>query len=266
VKVQRRLNYTGRKKIKKGDVDITLVEQDGVPPRFEANLRLSGLGLPGNAPVFIEAYQSEIVERFDCGTVENLRLPADTTLWNLDEERPIRFRIKVVDPSGDNGRLLAGAFAITPRGDEPGEEGRESLVEVKTADLGSIPYRLEFPDGVMIQLTVNSRIPYAIDRIRDDPLFQALVFPAIIREALYRIFLWEDGYPPDDSGSENGDGDESWQGRWLRFGKMLYGDMEYEPPTDDIGEVEKFIEKVVETFSTKHRMCERLLKRLEVAL
>jgi len=262
MKAQRRFNYTGRKKIRKSDVDITLVEQPGMPPRFETSLRLSGLGLPGNAPVFIEAYQSEIVERFDWGTLENQRTPGDTTLWSLDDTRPIRFRVKVADPADDNGRLLAAAFGITPRGDEPGDEGREALIKINTKNLGEVPYKIEFPDGRMIQLTVNSRIPYAKDRIMQDPVFQNLLFPAIIREALYRILLYSDGFPEGESGDEKGD-DESWQIRWLRFGKMLYGDMEYDPPTDDINAIEEFIEKVVETFSKNHRMCERLMESLE---
>jgi len=39
--------------------------------------------------------------------------------------------------------------------------------------------------------------------------------------------------------------------------------MEYDPPTDDINTIEEFIEKVVETFSKNHRMCERLMESLE---
>ncbi|MBW1947253.1 MAG: hypothetical protein JRI33_04875 [Deltaproteobacteria bacterium] len=251
MKVQRRLNYTGRKKIRKSDINIMLVEQDGKPPRFEASLKLSGLELPGNAPVFIEAYQSEIIERFQCGTVENPRLPGDTTLWSLDDTRPVRFRIKVVDPSGDNGRLLAAAFGITPRGDEPENEGRESLVKIQPADLGNTPYRLEFPDGRLVQLTVNLRIPYAKDRFSQDPVFQTLIFPAIIRETLYRIFL------EGDFGDE-----DSWQGRWMNFAKRLHGD-ESEPDSENPEEVDSWIEDVVRAFSQKHRICDRLIDQPE---
>ncbi|MDI6854371.1 MAG: hypothetical protein QME75_12300 [Deltaproteobacteria bacterium] len=256
MKVQRRFNYTGRGKIKKSDVDIALVEQPGMPPKFEASLRLSGLGLPGNAPVFIEAYQSEIIERFECGTVENPRLPGDTTLWSLDDTRPVRFRVKVADPSGDNGRLLAAAFSITPHGDEPGEEGRESLVTVRTADLGNTPYKLEIPDSGMIQLTANSRIPYAKDRLVQDPVFQSLVFPAIIRGVLYRILLWEDGDACDEDTDE-----ESWQCRWLNFAKRLRGD-DSEPDRQNIDAIDSWIEDVVRAFSETHRITDRLVEKL----
>lgn len=259
MKVQRRFNYTGRKRIRKTDIDITLVEQPGMPPRFEAVLRLSHLGLPGDAPVFIEAYQSEIMQRFDWGTVDNPKPPGDTTLWNLDKTRPVRFRVKVADPSGDHGRLLAAAFAITPKGDEPDEEGRKSIIEVKAEDLDEIPYRIDFPAGERIQLTLNSRIPYAKDRLKQDPLFQSLLFPAIIRESLFRILLGGDEFSANETDDENGD-EGSWQGHWLRFAKMLYGDPEYEPSADD---VDGFVDKVIEKFSSSHKLCERLLRRLE---
>lgn len=264
MKVQRRFNYTGRRKIKKGDVDITLFEQAGMPPRFEVELRLSGLGLPGNAHVFIEAYQSEIVERFDWGTVENPGPSGDTTLWSLDDTRPIRFRVKVADPSGDNGRLLAAAFAIIPQGDEPEDEGRECLVSIKPVEnLDNIPYRLDFSDGKLVQLTVNSRIPYAKDRFSKDPVFQTLIFPAIIRQTLYRIFI-EYGCGDEDSWQWYG-GEDSWQWRWLNFAKRLRGDERDEslPDCKNIEEVDSWIEDVVRAFSEKHKICVRLVGRLE---
>ncbi len=258
MKVLRRLNYTGRKRIRKTDVDITLIEKTGMPPRFEAILRLSGLGLPGEAPVFIEAYQSEIMERFDWGTVDNPKPPDDTTLWNLDETRPVRFRIKVTDPAGKRGRLLAAAFAVTPKGDEPDDEGRESIIDVKAKDLGEVPYRIEFPPGEKVQLTLNSRIPYFRDRLKQDPLFQALIFPSIIREVLYRITLADDSFSEIET---NGNfEDDSWQRRWLKFAKMIYGDMEYEPSTDNIDE---FVDRVIEKFCNNHNLCEHLIRRLE---
>lgn len=258
MRVLRRFNYTDRKKIRKTDVDITLIEQPGMPPRFEAVLRLSHLGLPGEAPVFIEAYQSEIMQRFYWGTVSDPKPSCDTSLRDLDETRPVRFRVKVVDPSGNHGRLLAAAFAITPKGDEPDEEGRQSIIDIKVKELDEVPYRIEFPDGERIQLTLNSRIPYAKDRLRQDPVFQAFIFPAIIRETLYRIFLKDDRLLESDT-EGNGD-DESWQGRWLMFAKRLYGDMEYEPSADNIDE---FIDKVIEKFSKSYKLCERLVGRLE---
>ncbi len=251
--IQRRINHTGRKRIDKSRVEIFIEDESG-DQRFRANVNFDGLDLPPDAPVYIEAYQRYALQRFDCGTVGNFTLPPNTALDKLDSDLPIQFRVKVVDTTGSRGRLIAAARGIRASNEQPDGEGRERLLPVVSRDLGEVPWQVNFSYDSMPELALNNRIPACIDRICQDPIFQALVLPAAVRSILSWIY-WRE--PNNDGEGENG---ENWVTRWLDFAKSISG--EDPPKLQDPSDVEKWIEDVVSKFSQKHRLCKKLIEQI----
>lgn len=248
--IQRRLNYTGRKRINKSDVQVQLHNGNAGPATFSASVDLSNLKLPKNAPLFIEARQKDLMQRFDCGTVGDFRLPKDTALTEVDGAGPISFWVRVLDPARTDGRLLAVARSIHPEGDVPDDdEGRDSLIAVKAKPLDNIPWMIEFPidENGIPWLIINNRIPDPIGRIHSNALFQGLVLPAAIREVLSRIYLNGETWP-----------EGSWQEKWLQYGKRLTG-QEW-PGLADTEEAINWIEDVTGTFCSQFNLAERIVQ------
>ncbi|MEW5893571.1 MAG: hypothetical protein AB1697_10555 [Pseudomonadota bacterium] len=246
--IQRRINHTGRIRIDKSRVEILLEGEPG-SQRFTATVNFDGLDLPPGAPVHIEAYQRYALQRFDCGTVATFSLPPDSRLTELDGDLPIQFRVKVVDTAGPDGRLLAAVRGIRASNEQPDAEGREKLLPVVSRDMGELPWRVNFQEDSVPELALNNRIPGCIERIRHDPSFQAMVFPAAVRSILSWIY-WRDL-------ANNG---EEWVTRWLVFAGVIAG--EEAPKGDDPTEVESWIEDVVNAFSRKHNLCTRLVGQI----
>ena len=249
MQIQRRFNYTERKRIQRSDVRIRLIEESDQPPRLTVELDLSRLQLPDDAAVFIEAYYKSSSQRFNCGTVGAFQLPEDTTLRDVDLGGQTLFRVKVVDRSVDGGRLLASAERIPPK--DESEEDRDSLINVRTRDIGDQTWRVDPVSDSKPELTLNNRIPNAIGKIKHNPLFQGLVLPGVIREVLTWI-LWN-----NDEGVE----DQSWQKQWLSFSEQMAGE---KPKQDaDPQEITEWINDVVRAFCSKHKLCERMVGHME---
>ena len=63
-----RLNFTGRRKISRNHVTITVSGIGGIES-FTAELQLDRYGFPPTAAVIVEAYRQLELVRFDFGTV-----------------------------------------------------------------------------------------------------------------------------------------------------------------------------------------------------
>src|SRR5215472_7002072 len=110
--MKRTFNYTNRKKIPRELVSITLKKQEPDPPTFDARLNLSGMNLPSDGQVHVEAYYRASYMRFNYGTVAKTQCDVDRTLRDIDNRDLIYFRVKVTDDTGDQGRLLAEADGL----------------------------------------------------------------------------------------------------------------------------------------------------------
>src|SRR5687768_3983176 len=109
----KRVNFTGRRRIPRDRVDIEVL--DGKPRTFDAALRLDDMGLPSAASVVLEATcaGSSVIERFEFGSVGDIRPPADRKLKELESEN-VFFTLKVIDRSEQVGQLLGMAEHIRP--------------------------------------------------------------------------------------------------------------------------------------------------------
>lgn len=210
----RSFNYTGRKKIERSRVVVAVLAADDGALTFDASIRFDGLELPSDAAVVVEACYGSSYMRFPFGTVAHCLPPADRRLTLIENGHAALFRVKVIDPMDQNGRILAEADKIAPKDPSVLDANRRSLLHVDYQDLGDAIFKLEF-SGVMPVLYVNERIEGIADIARRDPAFNALVYPSIVRQILTEILVVR-AYDPDET-------DDGWEALWLRFIQNFFG-------------------------------------------
>jgi hypothetical protein len=241
------INHTGRRKLKRSEVKISLHERPASPPNFDAQFAFKVGSLPSDAAVFVEAYHRNTQQRFSFGTVGAPKPPETTLLDELDLSGPVLFRVRIVDQADNEGQLLASASGLRAEGDSD-EEQRSSLIVVRSVPMGEQIWRMSFEDNSKPELLINNRIPDPIGQIKGDHTFQALILPAALRETL-TFFIWNDEID-----------DDSIQQEWINFAETLGGDR---PSGDDANDQLVWIDDVVDAFSSKFKLCEMLVLRME---
>ena len=111
----RKFNYTGRKKIRRSNVQIDLLRSRNGHRQFNIALQLDDLALPANAHVYVEAYHRSGYQRFDFGTIAHRAIPSDRTLRKFANSALPLFRVKVVDKTAAHGRILAAVDKVRPQ-------------------------------------------------------------------------------------------------------------------------------------------------------
>jgi hypothetical protein len=245
--MQRTINYTGRKKIHAKELKINLQTNEQGSLSFDVDLNLDKKKLPDEASIYIEAYQRNTLQRFNFGTVGQIRIPEDRTLNEIDLSSPTLFRVHVVDESEYLGRLIASADQLRPEG-ENDEDQKSGLLPVKSRPMGEETWKIEFETGGKPQLCINSRIPDAIGQMKNNSLFQTLILPAAFRQVLM-YYIW------DDNNDEGSIADE-----WLRFAEHIASE---KPEDSDPAVLMKWVDEVVERFSNSFKLCGMLLHKME---
>lgn len=240
--MQRTFNYTNRKRIERSHVRFD-IESGGQTPEFKALFHLPEQDLPADASVFVEAYCKETRQRFEFGNVSRIVPPGSTKLDELDLSAPVQFRVLVVDETGKHGKIVASGQGFKPAGEEE-NDNRSSLLPVFARPMDDVVWKVEINTGGKPELSINNRIPDGIDKVKSDPLFQAMILPAAMREVLMR-YLWD---------AENYDGDDNFE-RWIQFAELLAGTKPDEP---DPELWMRWIDECVEAFSRKFNMCDLL--------
>ena len=232
----RRFNYTQRRRIQQERISIELYEADeNGTLAFSAELNLTSMGLPPDAPVFIIANRGSTAMRFDWGTVANPSRSQDCRLTDIPSNPS--FRVMALAPDG-SGRLLALAERIKPKRGE----SDASLLWLQEEDLGKEVWRLDFADANPTML-VNKNIPRISATVREDDTFRALIIPEVLRSILTRALIVEE-YDLDD-------GEGSWS-EWIGFVRSFY-DVEFPTASDDSDDTTKaeWIEGAVEAFAAQ---------------
>ena len=247
----RTINYTGRAKITRDEVEITLNDEPGLEPSFDAEFKFLER-FPDDSAIYVEAYYKETLQRFSFGTVGNVIRPTDRVLSAVDLTGTTLFRVRVVDESGQIGRLLGAAEALRPEGGYD-DDNSESLMTLKTGPLESLPWKVEAQhDGSKPCLVINNRIPDALNRAKSDPGFYSLILPGALQQVLYQFLLNE----LDDEDIEANE----QRSRWIDMATRL----ESEPPeTTDFDELSSWVERVVEAFCKREDMTSALVNHLE---
>lgn len=204
--MRRRFNYTGRKRIERERISLTIHRQNQSVVSFNlSRLDIDDLDLPPHARIYVDAYYRTELKRFDFGTVAHRVYPSSLSLTDLAYPENLKFRVLVVDPS--SGKILARADKIVP--EEPAK--RRPILPVEFKDLGCEIWRIEYEgdEGGPI-LCINKRIPVIENISKQDPLFFICVYPAVLREILMRMIFIEEV----DSVSDPRVG---WHRDWLEF-------------------------------------------------
>lgn len=244
--MQKTINHTGRRRIELSEIRINIDTQPDGVPEFSVDFRLNKKGLPDDARIYIEAYRNNTLQRFSFGQVGRITYPENTRLEQLDLSGPVLFRALIVDEREHIGRLIAKAEALRPEGDND-EDNKASLLTVRSRPLGQVTWRIEFETGGKPQLCINSRIPNAVEQIKSNPLFQALVLPAALRHVLLH-YLWN-----DDEDNQQADG-------WLRFAEHIATER---PSEKDPLALNSWVEDVVDSFSKQFGLCDLLTNSME---
>jgi hypothetical protein len=245
--MQKTLNHTGRKKIRERAAVFTLAKAAGEAPLFDVSFHFDVVEFPADARLYVEAYHKETRQRFDFGTLANIRVPANRKLDEIDLSGPTRFRVIIVNERGRHGLLLASGEGFSA--DEPGEENEESkssLMAVVTRPLGQKAWCVSFAVGGKPELCLNENIPNAIEKMKTDSLFQSLILPAALKEVL-TYYAWND--------EEEGDHVEQWMAL-----AGFYA--EPKPGTTDPNDLLKWIDEVVEGFVLHFGFCDKLVDSL----
>jgi hypothetical protein len=240
----RKLNFTDRARIPRSAVQIALRRGDDGILAFDPRLALDALRAPAAARVYIEAWYRSSYMRFDCGTVARFSPPADRRLTEIDSDNVVRFRVKVVDNSAGEHRIVAAADDITIAEKKPDEASRRSLLPVNFCELGDQVWRVTFDANGPV-LDLNGSIPNIEVQAKSDARFFALVYPAAVREILTRILLVDDYEPAEES--------DEWWSLWLRWGAELTDDA----VPDEADDREVWIEEVVAAFCGRHQVASR---------
>jgi len=248
----RKFNYTGRKKIKRSAVRIELL-RDGQNRRcFNIDLQLADLLLPDNARVYVEAYHRSGYQRYDFGTLGDVKIPADRRLRNFSESARPLFRVKVVDRAASQGRILAAVDKIRPASVDDISAGSQSLLFVEYDDLGSMVWQLDL-DGDWPVLRLNRRGEEIGLAASSDYRFLSLVYPEVLRQILRRIVIEDQHTDPHC--------DDDWPSLWLQMACRLPG-MTAPPPASKPDQ-HAWVEKAVESFCADCRMLEKFNKSMQ---
>jgi len=242
----RKLNYTGRKRIKRSQVRIDLRRNGEGKRLFDIRLSLEDLDLAPDARVFVEAYHRSAYQRFDFGTVGAPKVPSDRYLGRFRASALPLFRVKVVDRSTSHGIILAALDKIRAETVEAAAAGSRSLLFVEYDDLGSRVWELDL-EGDWPVLRLN-RDAEEIGLIAGgDGRFAALVYPQVFRQILTRVLIEDEHTDPGC--------DDDWPSLWLKLGCLLPG--VGPPPPMGKSEQAAWIDRAVDAFCTRASMLEK---------
>jgi hypothetical protein len=240
----RKLNFTERAKVPRSNVRVTLRRDEDGMLVFDPHLSFDGVAVVPSARVFIEAYYRTSFMRFDCGSVEAFAPPDDRRLKDIDGTSIVRFRVKLVDNTANDHRIIAVADDIVVSEEKRDAGGRMPLLPVNFSEaLGQQPWRVAFePNGPVLEL--NNRIAQIQDVAKNDAVFFALVYPAAVRQILTQILL-VDGHEAHVEGDD-------WWNYWLRWAAKFSA-----PPPPDADDAPFWIDDVVAAFCNQQQLIDR---------
>lgn len=250
--MKRTFNYTGRRKIGRKDVSIALRQETAVWV-FDADLRLADHHFPRNAEVWVEAHRQNLWMQWAWGTVSAPRPPADRRLLEFDVPDGVLFRVRVVQPAGqEHHKLLGEADGIPFVKAGEADDRRRHLLEPVPDALGQQLWKLDFENDPRLLVNIDAKPSWRA--MATSPHFIALVYPEVLRRILARA-LFEEGWTEDEE--EGG-----WAADWVRFSKNL-GGLGPVPAIELRSDRENWIEEAVSAFcrrlelrSTWDRTCD----------
>lgn len=242
--MKRTFNYTGRKKIERRDIAITLREERGTLV-FDADLRLASYQFPRSAEVWLEAHRQNLWMQFAWGTTSALRPPTDRKLTEFDVSDGLLFRVRVVQPQGqEHHKLLGEADGLHfVKVGEATDRRRHLLVPVPEA-LDQLLWKLDMESDPP-RLLINKEAKPSYRDVARSPHFISLVYPEVLRRLLTRALVQEKWTEDDDEGG--------WASDWMRFARNL--GVPWPPPPPDLdADCEGWIEEATAAFARRNQL------------
>jgi hypothetical protein len=212
--MKRTFNYTGRRRILRNDVSV-IVRSTGNGWAFDADLRLASYKFPHSAEIWVEAHRQNLWMQWPWGTFSAMRVPTNRQLTEFDVPDGVIFRVRVVQPPGQESHKLVGEVdGIQPvKAGEADDRRRHLLVPVPDT-LDQELWRLDL-EHEPPQLLVNRDAKPSWKDLARSPYFISLVYPEVLRRILAKVLV-EDNWSEDDE-------DSDWQSDWIRFARNLGG-------------------------------------------
>lgn len=215
------------------------------PPTVEFQIKLDNINVAPDSRIVLEAFRGNTFKRFELGTKGAYSYPVDRRLTNIDLSGPVSFNLLFIEMNGGSpGKILASALKIKP-GSKNRETGKDSLMHIQPFPLGEKIWELEIEEYRIPILKVNSLVPEAVDRMKDDPIYHALVLPAFVQEVLTHYWLSD---PEADSPG----------GKWIDFGIALAGPI---PGPNEYDGFQVWIKEVCSEFCSKHALATSLARK-----
>ena len=106
--MRRRLNSTGRRRIERKNIELSLRASDKSGPIFDLDLNLEDYSFPPDAQVRVEAWRGHAVQRWDYGTVAALASVPEEQRRMTEVPESAQFRIFIVA-----SRWFGGEYSVT---------------------------------------------------------------------------------------------------------------------------------------------------------
>ena len=242
--MKRTFNYTGRRKIERKDVSITLREDRGTW-LFDADLRIADYRFPRNAEVWIEAHRQNLWMQFPWGTVSAMRPALNRRLTEFEVPDGVLFRVRVVQPPGqEHHKLLGEADGITFVKIGEATAQRRPLLEPVPDALDQLMWKLDMESDPP-KLLVNKDAQPTWKEMARSPYFIALVYPEVMRRLLTTALIEREWSEDED--------ESGWESDWIRFARNL-GGLATPPPASDKEGRSNWIEEAVAAFARRHQL------------
>lgn len=244
--MKRTFNYTGRKKIERRDVAITMREDRGALV-FDAELRLAAYNFARTAEVWLEAHRQNLWMQFPWGTVSNLRVPVDRRLTEFDVADGILFRVRVVQPQGqEHHKLLGEADGIHFVKAGEASDQRRPLLTPEPDTLDQLLWKLDLESDPP-RLLVNRDAKPSWQDLAKSPHFRSLVYPEVLRRLLSWALIQNEWTEDDEE-----DGSAS---NWMHFAKNLGVPWPPPPPSPAFrGDCDQWIDEAVASFARRNQL------------
>ena len=225
-----------RQPIRKQDIVLGIHERDGglvVEMKLD---NLEGYKFPGDANLFLEAYNRLNIQHLELGEVKSFSGEVEENLSSFEVplRSKINFRLKVVDINSYD--LLGLAERLKER------KYTESLLPIEKSNISTI-FSVDWENRDHPVLYVNEKLGQNLERIKP------ILAEAVFREILLTLLL-----------DDESDIDDLEDHKWIKFAKRYNSDEI--PKETEIEERKEWIEKALDGFSAKTNTVGDLVKQM----
>lgn len=173
------LNFTNRRKIKSGFVDIRVIERTDSFIRVRTSVDRKVLHAGEDYRLVLDGFDRGRHQR---RTISN---PAgeDLDFTDFPVDASLRFKVRQIAMGANEGKVLAATADIRPVEIE-GAVLRQPFIVPELDDLGALPWRIDWQEDVANpRLVLNRKLEDKFGTWRS-PVLQALYLPAMLRDLL----------------------------------------------------------------------------------